>query len=356
MDARKVAALKEAQRLTEKYGNKAGDTGASEYDLGVTSTGILALDYALGIGGWPEGHPVMVYGPRDIGKSSSVGLAAIREAQRAGKLPGIIALEPGFDKRWAAKHGVDPEILAIARPNSGEEAFAILTEWVEDPAKPDFILFDSLGTIVGESERAKADAAAKVGGASKLITDGTRRVLMPAWKNGKQIMFLNQIRDVIGGPIQGMVKPPGGHALEHHCAIIIQLKPGKDRYTAKIEGEDVQIGQTVVAIVQRNKLSEGSKQRAQFDFYQKEVEGEPFGVDQAADVIATGIKTGVIEKGGAWYRHPSFPDGKLQGKNGVAAFIKANPEVVDTIRAGVLARMFEVQAKAKQKNRPEAVA
>lgn len=344
MDARKAVALQEAQRLTQKYGHKAGDVGAQEYDLGVTSTGVLALDYALGTGGWPEGHPVMIYGPRDIGKSSSLGLAALREAQKAGKMCGIIALEPGFDPAWAAKHGVDPEMLIIARPNTGEEAFSILIEWVEGSVV-DFILFDSLGTIVGDSERAKSDAAAKVGGASKLITDGTRRILMPMWKNGKQVIFLNQIRDVIGGPVSGLVKPTGGHALEHHCAVIIQLKPGKDRYKARIDGDEVQIGQTVVAVIQRNKLTEGTKQKAQFDFYNMETEGEPFGVDIAADVIATGIKTGVIEKGGAWYRHEVFPGGKLQGKNGVAEFIKENPEAVDVIRTGILAAMFKANAK-----------
>lgn len=354
MDARKVAALKEAERLQAKYGHKAGDIGASEYDLGVTSTGVLAVDYALGTGGWPERHLVIIYGPRDIGKSSSLGLAAIREAQKAGKLCGIIALEPGFDGKWAAKHGVDPEMVVIARPDTGEAAFEILLEWVNDDII-DFILFDSLGALVGESER-EDGAKARVGGASKLITDGTKRILMPVWKNNKTVILLNQIRQDMQARIPGMVKMPGGEAQEHHAAVIIQLKPGRDRYTAKIDGEDVQIGQTVRAIIHRNKLTEGTKQVAQFDFYNKEVEGEPFGIDVAADVIATGIKTGVIGKGGAWYYHDSFPDGKLQGKKGVAQFIAANPKVVDIVRGGVLAKMFEVQAKAKEKARPEAVA
>ncbi len=348
MDARRAAALKEAQRLTQKYGHKAGDIGASEYDLGVTSTGVLALDYTLGIGGWPEGSPVMIYGPRDIGKSSSLGLAAIREAQKAGKLCGIIALEPGFDARWATKHGVDGEALVIARPDSGEEAFSILIEWATD-SPIDFILFDSLGVIVAESEREKSDAAAKVGGASKLITDGTRRVLMPAWKNKKTIIFLNQIRDVMNSRVPA-VKPTGGHAVEHHCAIIVQLKPGKDRYNVKVEGDEVQIGQTVIAVIQRNKLAEGTRQTAQFDFYNKSVDGYPFGVDHTADVIATGLKTGVISQGGSMYYHEAFPDGKLKGKEGVAKFIKEHPEVVDTVRAGVLARMFTDNAKKRNAN------
>lgn len=354
MDARKVAALREAERLQQKYGAKAADTGAAEYNLGVTSTGVLALDYALGVGGWPEGHPVMIFGPPDIGKSSSLGLAAVREAQKAGKLCGIVALEPSFDAEWAYKHGVDPELVVIRRPDTGEEAFETLIEWVNGDII-DFILFDSIGAVVSEVERQEG-AKSRVGGQAKLITDGTKRILMPCWKNNKTVVFLNQIRDDMSARVPGMVKPPGGHGQEHIAAIIIQLKPGKDRYTAKIDGEDVLIGRKIVAVVKRNKLAEGTNQKALFDFYQKEVEGEPFGIDIAADVIATGIKTGVIRKGGAWYYHDAFPDGKLQGKNGVAGFIEANPAVVDTIRAGVLTKMFEVQAKAKEKNRPEAVA
>lgn len=349
MDARKVAALREAERLVSKYGEKAGDIGATQYDLGVTSTGVQALDLALGTGGWQEGSPVMIFGPRDIGKSSSLGLAGLREAQKAGKLCGIIALEPGFDPNWAYKLGVDPELVVIARPDTGEEAFEILVEWCNDDII-DFILFDSLGAIVGEGER-KEDAKAKVGGSSKIITEGTKRMLMPCWKNRKTVIFLNQIRDDMKARIPGMVKPPGGHGQEHICATIIQLKPGKDRYTVKVDGEDVKIGQTVVAVIKRNKLGEGTNQKAQFDFYEKDVEGYPFGIDTAADIIATGIKTGVIRKGGAWYNHDSFPSGKLLGKKGVADFIAEHPEVVDVIRTGLLAKMFENQAKAKLRER-----
>jgi RecA/RadA recombinase len=108
-------------------------------------------------------------------------------------------------------------MLVIARPNTGEEAFSILIEWVEGTtSKPDFILFDSLGTIVGESSARRPTP--REGRRCLQAHHGRhRRILMPAWKNGKQVIFLNQIRDVIGGPVSGMVKPPGGHALEHHC-------------------------------------------------------------------------------------------------------------------------------------------
>lgn len=346
LNARMAVALREAERLTQKYGTKAGDTGASQYDLGITSTGVLALDYALGIGGWPEGHLVMVFGPPDIGKSSSLGLAAIREAQKAGKLCGIIALEPNFDKQWAIKHGVIPDLVVIARPNTGEEAFEILIEWVEGDLV-DFVLFDSLGALVGETEREEG-AKARVGGASKLITDGTKRILMPCWKNRKTVLFMNQIRDDLNSRVPGMVKPPGGHGQEHASSIILQLKPGKDQYKLKIDGEEVLIGRTIVAVVKRNKLAQGSNQRAQFDFYQKEVDGYPFGIDTTEDVIATGMMTGVIRLDGSWYKYDGFPGGKVQGKKGVSQVIRDDPTLVDVIRGQVLARMFKARAEADE--------
>ncbi|WP_028058401.1 RecA family protein [Candidatus Solirubrobacter pratensis] len=340
-DKKKAAAVKEAARLTQKYGHKAADVANVSYDFGVTSTGVLALDYKLGTGGWTEGHPHMIFGPRDIGKSSSLGLASIREAQRVDKLCGIIALEPGVDEKWMRKHGVDPESVVVARPNTGEEAFEIALEWCNDDLI-DHIIFDSIGAVVTDAERDADELKSRVGGQSKLITDGAKRLLMPIWKNKKTFIYLNQVRDVMQGNVQGLVKPPGGNALEHSCATILQMKPVNNRYTVKIDGEDVQIGRTVRAIAIRNKLAEGTNARAQFDFYEKEWPGFPFGIDVAADVIATGVMTGVIEKAGAWYRHGLFPEGRLQGKKGVAEFIAGNPDAVPEIRKGVLRKMRDL--------------
>jgi recombination protein RecA len=345
----KEAALKEAARIEQKYGHRSGDTGASEYKLDVTPTGVLALDYALGIGGWPKGNPVMLFGPPDIGKSSSLGFAALRSAQANGQLCGIIAIEPNWDKNWAIKHGVDPDLVVISRPNTGEEAFEVLLSWLQGDIV-DFILFDSIGALVSRAERNQDELKPRQGGQSALITDGIKRSLMPCWKNNKTLIFLNQIRDDMKSQ-HGGVKPPGGHAQEHSCAIILQVKPGKDRYTVKIDGDDVLIGRTIVVVTKRNKMAEGSNQKAQFDFYQKEVEGFPFGIDLAKDVIDTGVTLGVIEKAGSYYRHPSFPGDKhqVQGKAGVADLIAKDPSLVAIIRQGVIHKMHENQAALKEK-------
>lgn len=344
----KKRAEQEAARLERKYGLKAGATGAEKFKLNVVPTGSLALDYALGTGGWPLGHPVEVFGPPDIGKSSVIGFNAIRNAQAMGLLCGIVALEPGFDGDWATKNGVNPESVIIARPDNGEEAFEMMYDWVVDDIV-DFIVFDSIGAVITKGELDQDKMKSKVGGQSKLITDGVKRILVPAWKNNKGVILLNQVRDQMNSPIPGQVESPGGHALKHTSAIRVQLKQAGPAFKAKVEGEDVVIGRTLVAIIKRNKLSEGSNKRAEFDFYQMETEDNPVGIDWGKDVIATAIRTRVIAKAGAWFRHPTFPGEKhqIQSKASVEDYLLGNEPALKQIREDVLAVMLAKQQEVK---------
>ncbi len=340
----------EVARLDKKYGHKTGGLGSDDHPLNVIPTGILSLDYALGTGGWPLGHPIEIYGPPDIGKSSVLGLSAIKEAQKEDKGCGIIALEPGFDKDWAAKNGVNVDEVIIARPDTGEEAFDILFDWIKEPLI-DFILFDSIGAMLKASE-VKDDGKMSMAGQAGLITWGMKRILIPAWKNNKGVMFLNQIRDDMSSPYAGQYDSPGGWAAKHGAAIRIQLRPGKEKYKVK-EGEgdarhDVIVGRQLVAVVKRNKLTEGSEQRAVFDYWQKETEDHSIGIDLASDVKNMAVRTGVIRKAGGWYYHDSFPEGKLQGVPAIQGFIEDKPEVVKTIRDEVLEEM--VKQKGAPKN------
>lgn len=351
-DLHKRAAL-EAARLERKWGLKAGSTGNENFRLNVVPTGILSLDYALGIGGWPLGHPVEVFGPPDIGKSSVIGLSALRNAQAAGMLCGLIALEPGFDPSWAEKNGVDPAGVVVARPDDGEEAFEMLYEWVTGDII-DFIVFDSIGAVITKSELAQDEMKSKVGGQSKLITDGVKRILSPTWKNNKGVIFLNQVRDIMNSKLPGQVESPGGHALKHTCAVRVQLKTTGSPYKARVEGEDVVIGRTLVGIIKRNKMAEGSNKRAEFDFYQMETDEHPVGVDVGKDVINTALRTHVIVKAGAWYRHPSFPGDKnqFQGREPAEEYLLSNPQALTAVRQDVLAVMLQKQEEAK-KTKPE---
>lgn len=340
----------EAERLEKKFGHKTGAVGSDDFKLSVVPTGSLALDYALGTGGWPLGHPVEVFGAPDIGKSSVIGFQAIKNAQKQGMLCGIIALEPGFDEEWAFKNGVDPETVVIARPDNGEIAFQILFEWVKDDVV-DFIVFDSIGAIVSEIEQ-KDDAKSRVGGQSKLITDGVKRVLMSVWKHNKGLIFLNQQRDDMNARVPGMKTSPGGNAVHHSAAIRVWLKQSGAPFKSIINGEEMVVGKTMVASIERNKLSEGSKRRAEFDFYQANSEESVVGIDQAKDIVSTAIRNRVIEKAGGYYRHSSFPADKndthqIQGKDNVYDYLLENENAISSIRKEVINKMLEQNAKEK---------
>lgn len=323
-----------AKRYEKKYGHKSAASGRFQPHTDVTPTGILALDYALGTGGWPEGTLIEVFGPPDIGKSSIIGINGIIEAQKMGKMCGLVALEPGFDPMWAEKLGVDLDKLVIQWPDDGQEAFDMLFDFVMDD-DIHFIVFDSIGAVLRPSEAGDKGKPSQ-GGQSALITWGVKRIQTPTWKRQKTVIFLNQIRDDMNARIPGMVESPGGHALKHSAEIRIQLKPGKDRYTAKIDGEDVMIGRSVVAVIKRTKKDEGSNKRAVFDFYGMETDDAPFGVDRASDVIQTAMRAGVIKRSGPSYQHAAFPGGKLLGGKAVGEFFVQNPSVVDVIRDEVL--------------------
>lgn len=345
-----------AKLVERRYGHKAATLGSEAYKLNVIPTGSLALDYALGTGGWPLGHPVEVFGPPDIGKSSVLGFSAIKHAQANDKLCALIALEPGFDESWAQKNGVNTERLVIARPDTGEDAFSMLMDCITGGA--DFVVFDSIGALVTEAETEQDEMKSRVGGQSKLITDGVKRALMPAWKNNVGIMYLNQVRDDMKARIAGQVESPGGWALKHSAAIRVHLKSTGSPLKAKVKGEDdpVIIGRELVALVKRNKMSEGSNRKAQFTYYQMETDDTKIGIDQAADTIAMGMRTGVIEKNGGWYKHSSFKKAAgLQGKPGVQAFFEEHPEAIATIRQEVLDVMFKKQTEKKQKPHLEVV-
>lgn len=339
-----------ANRFKKRYGQTAASSARFRPHEAVTSTGILSLDYALGIGGWPEGSIIEVYGPPDIGKSSIIGFNAIVEAQKVGKTCAVIALEPGFDPKWAEKHGVDLDNLLILWPDDGKKAFDMLYDMVMDE-DISLVVFDSIGALLRETEAGEKGKPSQ-GGQSALITWGVKRVQMPAWKRKKTILFLNQIRDVMGSMFDA-VDSPGGHALKHSAEIRVQLKPGADRYNVRqgegTDAHDVMVGRSIVAVVKRTKRDEGTNKRAVFDFYQMETPIYPFGVDKMRDVMRTARRTGVMRVGGGgWWHHDALPTGKLRGEDTVIDYLREHPEVVDVIRQEVLATLvskpvFEVE-------------
>ena len=328
-----------AKRFERKFGHKAAATGRFVDTQEVTPTGILSLDFALGTMGWPSGTLIEVFGPPDIGKTTAIGFNGIVEAQKLGKTCGLIAMEPGFDPKWAEKHGVDLDNIVIVWPDDGKEAFDALYDMVmDDDIK--FIVFDSIGALLREAEAGEKGKPAQ-GGQSGLITWGIKRIQTPIWKRKKTVILLNQIRDDMNAYIPGQVESPGGHALKHASEIRVQLKPGPDRYMTKFHGDNVMIGRSIVAIIKRTKKDEGTGKRAVFDFYQMETKDTPFGIDKETDVFNTALRTGVLTQGGGgWFYHTIFPnEGKIRGADGVKQYFKDHISAMDLIRGEVMTVM-----------------
>lgn len=325
-----------ALEFQKKYGLDSASIGRFHRAIDVIPTGILALDYALGTGGWPGGTVIEVYGPPDAGKSSCLGFNAIIQAQKMGKLCGIVAVEPGFDPEWAEKNGVNLDELVITWPNDGQEAFEHLHDMVNHP-DIELVLFDSIGALLRPSE-VEVGGKPSQGGQSALITWGVKRVSMAAWKLNKTVIYLNQVRDDMHARVPGVLDSPGGWGLKHMAEIRVQLRPGMP-IRHKIDGDDVIIGKEITAVIKRTKKDEGTGKKAVFTHYSAEVEGKPFGIDLAEDIINTGKRTGVIRAAGAWLYHSSFPEGQLQGKGKLAEFLSDKPEVVELIRMEIIEAM-----------------
>jgi recombination protein RecA len=344
----------ERDRLNKTYGDRTGAIGSDDVKLKVYPSGILALDYALGTGGWPRGQMIEIFGPEDIGKSSAIGNAAIRGAQSQGALCGIIAVEPNFDKKWVEKNGVDPSLVAISRPNNAEDAFNILYDWVKGDLF-DLIVFDSIGALLKgteievDSNSGKKNAKPSAMGQAGVITWGLKRIAIPTWKQDKVVMLLNQVRDVTDAQHK-MYDSPGGHALKHLCAQRIQLKH-KDKTTAKIDGDSVVVNREIIADVVRNKLAEGTRQRGIFVYHQKDWEDDRVGIDLAEDVIRTGKKTGVVH--GSSYLTSEFWEGKLHGRPAVKRWIADNPKGYEQLRSRVIEVMIERQGNPNFQIDPE---
>ena len=199
--------------LQKKYGVNhvlmANDTEALE----VIPTGVLALDYALGVGGWPRRHAVGVFGPPDVGKSSVLGLAAIRNAQALNLNCAVVCVERKFDAAWATKLGVNCNQLIMTRPKHGKEAWDQL-QLVLESGDVDFVLFDSVGALLSETEQ-EVDGKAKQGGQAGMITWGMKRAAPAIYDNNVCCMILNQVRADMASKYAGVVMQPGGYALEH---------------------------------------------------------------------------------------------------------------------------------------------
>lgn len=338
-----------AASFEKSFGKGAAVRGGLQKALKSIPTGSLALDYELGTGGWPIGYLVGVFGRRDIGKSSMVGLNAVKNAQAMGLTAAWIAYEP-FDEAWAEKNGVIIEDLFVTYPATGEEAFQHLHRLISSQ-EVDLVIFDSLGAILSEAETDESGKP-RVGGQAGMISWGAKTAGQLAYRNDVCVILLNQQRvtmNTMGG--RGTAyHQPGGEALEHMENIIVHLKRGQNTFTTKQNGTDITVGSEIVAHVIRNKSTEGTGHKAIFNYFYSTADGNKLGIDEFNDTINTAKRTGVIQQGGAYYTLPSGE--KIKSIKAVEDYLREHPDEVALIREGVLQAMLERNIRTQLPDAP----
>lgn len=357
-------------KLKEKYARKFGqeyvNVDGKVYKIDVVPTGSLMLDYKLGLGGFPYGGAVEVFGGNKVGKSSAIGYSVLGNVQKQGKIPCVIQVEPRFrteeDKQWAKDvGGFDPDEALIVAPDHADEAFDMLRELVFGN-DVDYIMIDSLGAL-GNKSSAQEGGKAKAFGISGAVTSVMNDIMPRLHKNKIGLLVLNQQRQkTVPGTTIITYDSPGGEGLHHNMMVRIQLKPSGDRYHAKVDDEKVQVGKGLKAVIVKHNMHRGAEGKtATFDFYYNDTEDHSVGIDRAADVASTSVLTGVVKKSGSFFTHPTFPENKqgnnqIQGEVNVGQFLLENPDAYQVVRQEVLEIMTREVLKEKAEERQKIAA
>ena len=289
-----------------KLGEEAGNT-----DIEVISTGCLALDLALGIGGLPRGRLVEIYGPESSGKTT-VALHAVAEAQKAGGIAAFIDAEHALDPVYAKHLGVNLDELYVSQPDTGEQALDIVDHLVRSSAV-DIIVVDSVAALTPKAEIEGDMGDSHVGLQARLMSQALRKLTAIVNKSKTCVVFINQLREKVGVMFGNPEVTPGGKALKFYASIRIDV-----RKTDILKDADGAAGNRTRAKVVKNKLAPPFRQ-AEFDIMYGE------GVSQEGCIIDLGVQYDVIQKSGAWF---SYDGNKVaNGKEKMRQFLKDNPEL-----------------------------
>ena len=297
-----------------------GDTHILD-DVDAISTGSLALDIALGVGGLPTGRVTEVYGPEGSGKTT-IALSVIANSQRRGGTAAFIDAEHALDPAYARKLGVDIDNLLVSQPDTGEQALEI-TEMLVRSGAIDCIVIDSVAALVPRAEIEGEMGDQHVGLQARLMSQALRKLTGAITKTHTLVLFTNQIRMKIGVMFGNPETTSGGNALKFYSSVRLDVR----RIGAITQGEEVTGSQVRVKVV-KNKVAPPFK-KAEFDILYGE------GISKEGDLLELGVQAGAVQKTGAWY---SFGDERLgQGKENARVFLKENPDVYARIKPLVFA-------------------
>jgi recombination protein RecA len=328
-DTEKLKALKlTLDKLDKAYGKgtvmRLGDSKVVDVD--VISSGSIALDAALGIGGYPRGRVIEIYGPESSGKTT-LTIHAIAEAQRKGGIAAFIDAEHAFDKAYAQKLGVNVEELLIAQPDDGEQALDIAEHLIRSGAI-DICVIDSVAALVPRSELEGDMGDSKMGLQARLMSQALRKLTGSINKTGCTCIFINQLRDKIGVMFGSPETTTGGNALKFYASVRLDIR----RIAAIKDKEDVVGNRTRVKVV-KNKMAPPFR-KAEFDIMYGE------GISKTGEIVDLGVELDILQKSGSWY---SYGETKLgQGRESVKDLFKDNPELADEVEAKIRAKIFEL--------------
>ena len=319
----KLKALKlTLDKMDKTYGKgtvmKMSDQAVTDVDS--ISTGSLGLDLALGVGGYPRGRIIEIYGPESSGKTT-LTLHAIAEAQKKGGIAAFIDAEHAFDRFYAEKLDVDIDNLIISQPDNGEQALEITDNLIRSGAI-DIIVIDSVAALTPKSEIEGEMGDSKMGLHARLMSQALRKLTASISKTNCTVIFINQLREKIGVMFGNPETTTGGNALKFYCSVRLDIRRSTQ---IKDSNGDVVGNKTRVKVV-KNKVAPPFKM-AEFDIMYGE------GVSKVGEIIDIGVDYEIVKKSGSWF---SYEDTKLgQGRDAVKALLKDNPDLMDELEVKI---------------------
>ena len=331
-DEKKEQLLSEALKQIEKQYGKGSIMKLGEHtnvDVDAISTGSLAIDYALGVGGLPRGRIIEIYGPESSGKTT-LALQCIAECQKGGGKTAFIDAEHAIDPRYAKALGVDVDELILSQPDSGEQALEIAEVLIKSGAI-DLIVIDSVAALVPQAELDGEMGDSNIGLHARLMSKAMRKLAGAMNSNNCTTIFINQLREKVGVMFGNPEVTTGGRALKFYSTIRMEVRKSE----AIKDGTEI-IGNKVNVKVAKNKVAPPFK-TCQVEIYYGQ------GISHVSEIINLGVEFGIIEKSGSWFSYNGEKIG--QGSDAVRNYLLANPEVDKEITNRVKEQMFKKETE-----------
>ena len=326
----KLMALKAAMSKIEKDFGKGSimKLGEQQFDkVDVIPSGSLGLDIALGVGGYPKGRIIEIYGPESSGKTT-LAIHAIAQAQKQGGIAAIIDAEHAFDRTYAKNLGVDLDTLLISQPDNGEQALEIADNLIRSGAI-DIIVIDSVAALTPKAEIEGEMGDSKMGLQARLMSQALRKLTANISRTNTCCIFINQLRDKIGVMFGNPETTTGGNALKFYASVRVDV-----RRTTQIKDGDEALGNRTKVKIVKNKMAPPFK-KAEFDI----VYGE--GISRVGEVLDLAVEYDIIKKSGSWF---SYGESKLaQGREAVKQMLTDNVELCEEIEAKIREALLTVE-------------